>query len=81
MAGSSEALLSGQKPPFRLLVRAVDAKTGKRVAHINFAISEAFVVRFAGGCDLSHGSTQKEVMPKEVRQCKRLEVKSALEIS
>ena len=43
-AGSSEALLSGQKPPFRLFVRAVHSD-GTRAHHIRFAVSEAFVVR------------------------------------
>ena len=51
-AGSSEALLSGQKPPFRLFIRAICAN-GSRATHIRFAVSEAFVVRsclFLHGC-------------------------------
>eukprot|EP00951_Prasinocladus_malaysianus_P019972 scaffold162593_cov23-Prasinocladus_malaysianus.AAC.1 len=44
---SSEALLSGRKPPFRLMVRALGAD-GKRLRGdvlIHHAVSEAFVVR------------------------------------
>ena len=44
-AGSSEALLSGQKPPFRLLVRAVSSADGKKASNIRFVVSDAFVVR------------------------------------
>jgi hypothetical protein len=40
---SSEALLSGRKPPFRLLVRAVH-KDG-RTPNIRHVVSEGFVVR------------------------------------
>lgn len=40
---SSEAMLSGRKPPFRLLVRAV-ASDGRKV-NIRHAVSEGFVVR------------------------------------
>jgi hypothetical protein len=40
-------MLSGQKPPFRLLVRAVRADDRARCVHIRFAVSEAFVVRNA----------------------------------
>ncbi len=43
-AGSSEAILSGQKPPFRLLVRAMSRDTGARLSNIRFAVSEPFVV-------------------------------------
>lgn len=43
-AGSSEAILSGQKPPFRLLVRAMSKDTGARLSNIRFAVSEPFVV-------------------------------------
>jgi hypothetical protein len=42
--GSSIALLTGQKPPFRLLARAIRATTGERVPHIKPAVSDAFVV-------------------------------------
>lgn len=42
--GSSEALLSGQKPPFRLLVRAVTTLDNTRASHIRLAVSDAFVV-------------------------------------
>ena len=45
-AGSSEALLSGQKPPFRLLVRAVNTD-GTPATHIRFLVSDAFVVGFS----------------------------------
>ena len=44
LAGSSEAILSGQKPPFRLLVRAMSRDTGARLSNIRFAVSEPFVV-------------------------------------
>jgi hypothetical protein len=39
---SSEAMLSGRKPPFRLLVRAI-ASDGRKV-NIRHAVSEGFVV-------------------------------------
>lgn len=42
VSDSSEAMLSGRKPPFRLLVRAVHAE-GRRLA-IRHAVSEGFVV-------------------------------------
>lgn len=44
VTGSSEAILQGQKPPFRLMARAVSAVDGSHAAHIRPAISEAFVV-------------------------------------
>lgn len=44
IVGSSIALLSGQKPAFRLLARAISLATGQPVAHIKPAVSEAFVV-------------------------------------
>ncbi|KAK9790768.1 hypothetical protein WJX73_001816 [Symbiochloris irregularis] len=58
VTGSSEALLSGQKPPFRLFVRAVHMD-GTRASHIRFAVSEAFVVatprvRTAAKADIPH---------------------------
>lgn len=54
VAGSSEALLSGQKPPFRLFVRAVRSD-GSRATHIRFAVSEAFVVSpHPGVCCFHH---------------------------
>ena len=43
VSDSSEAMLSGRKPPFRLLVRAV-ATDGRKV-NIRHAVSEGFVVR------------------------------------
>ena len=43
--GSSEALLSGQRPPFRLLVRARLINEGVLVQHIQHAVSDNFVVR------------------------------------
>lgn len=42
VSDSSEAMLSGRKPPFRLLVRAVHSE-GRRLA-IRHAVSEGFVV-------------------------------------
>jgi hypothetical protein len=45
---SSEAMLSGRKPPLRLLMRAVYKDTLLPVPHIRHAISEGFVV--AVGC-------------------------------
>ena len=42
--GSSEALLSGQRPPFRLLVRARLVGEGVLVHNIRHAVSENFVV-------------------------------------
>jgi hypothetical protein len=44
VSDSSEAMLSGRKPPFRLLVRAV-ASDGRKV-NIRHAVSEGYVVRF-----------------------------------
>jgi hypothetical protein len=44
IVGSSIALLHGQKPPFRLLARAVRASTGERLPHIRPGVSDAFVV-------------------------------------
>ena len=43
VSDSSEAMLSGRKPPFRLLVRAV--ATDGRTVNIRHAVSEGFVVR------------------------------------
>lgn len=40
---SSEAMLSGRKPPFRLLVKCVHSD-GRRL-NIRHAVSEGFVVR------------------------------------
>lgn len=42
--GSSIAMLTGQKPPFRLLVRAIDSKSGSRATHVQHVVSDAFVV-------------------------------------
>ena len=42
--GSSIAMLTGQKPPFRLLVRAINSNTGQRVGDVHHAVSNAFVV-------------------------------------
>ena len=50
VSDSSEAMLSGRKPPFRLLVRAV-ATDGRKV-NIRHAVSEGFVVRCLTPCDL-----------------------------
>ena len=41
---SSEAMLSGRKPPLRLMMRAVYKDTLQPVPHIRHAISEGFVV-------------------------------------
>lgn len=37
-------MLSGQKPPFRLLVRAIDTESSQRVSRVQWAVSDAFVV-------------------------------------
>ena len=42
--GSSIALLSGQKPSFRLLVRAVRSASGQRAEFVGHAVSDPFVV-------------------------------------
>ena len=44
-AVSSEAMLGGQKSPYKLLVRAVNQHTGAEVPFITFLASEDFVVR------------------------------------
>ncbi|KAL0038779.1 hypothetical protein WJX79_007340 [Trebouxia sp. C0005] len=41
---SSEAMLGGQKSPYKLLVRAVNQHTGLEVPYITFVASEDFVV-------------------------------------
>jgi hypothetical protein len=43
-AVSSEAMLGGQKSPYKLLVRAVNQHTGVEVPYITFVASEDFVV-------------------------------------
>ena len=43
VSDSSEAMLSGRKPPFRLLVKCVHSD-GRRI-NIRHAVSEGFVVR------------------------------------
>lgn len=43
-AGSSEAILQGQRPHFALLVRAIHADTGRRLSSIPPLVSEGFVV-------------------------------------
>lgn len=48
VSDSSEAMLSGRKPPFRLLVRAV-ATDGRKV-NIRHAVSEGFVVGSSRYC-------------------------------
>jgi hypothetical protein len=42
--GSSIALLSGQKPSFRFLVRVVQTSTGQRAKQFGHGVSDAFVV-------------------------------------
>ena len=44
VAGSSIAMLQGQRPPFRLLVRATGIRDGRRVEYVKPAVSDAFVV-------------------------------------
>lgn len=44
IVGSSIALLSGQKPPFRLLVRVIRAAGGGPAPKIRPAISDDFIV-------------------------------------
>lgn len=44
LAVSSEAMLGGQKSPYKLLVRAVNLHTGSEVPYITFVVSEDFVV-------------------------------------
>ena len=56
---SSEAMLSGRKPPFRLLVKCVHSD-GRRL-NIRHAVSEGFVVRPASRCGLGR------VTPRSVR--------------
>jgi hypothetical protein len=43
-AGSSEALLSGQRPPFALAAAVIEAESGKRREDIQVAVSDCFVV-------------------------------------
>ena len=45
VSDSSEAMLSGRKPPFRLLVKCVHSD-GRRI-NIRHAVSEGFVVRLS----------------------------------
>jgi hypothetical protein len=65
-AGSSEALLSGQKPPFRLLVRAVDVD-GSPASHIRFLVSDAFVVRLQPAATLCMSKTILLSIPLEIK--------------
>ena len=44
VAGSSIAMLQGQRPPFCLLARAISAYDGHRLVSIKPAVSDAFVV-------------------------------------
>ena len=44
VAGSSIAMLQGQRPPFRLLVRATGVRDVRRVEYVKPAVSDAFVV-------------------------------------
>lgn len=46
LAVSSEAMLGNQKPPYKLLVRAVNQQSGQEVPYITSAVSEDFVVSF-----------------------------------
>ena len=67
-AGSSEALLSGHKPSFRLLVQAVNS-AGEPVDHIRFAVSEAFRVSISsvmrGGLPLVFLKSHSQSLPME----------------
>ena len=54
VTGSSEAILQGQKPPFRLLARAIVAADGIRATHIRPAVSEPFVVSNFTGHSREH---------------------------
>ena len=67
-AGSSEALLSGQKPPFRLFVCARNVHDGSPVDVINFVVSEPFVVatprvRTAAKANIPHVDDHVKVRP------------------
>lgn len=42
--GSSIAMLTGQKPQFRLWVRARNSATGQRATDVAWVVSDAFVV-------------------------------------
>ena len=61
VSDSSEAMLSGRKPPFRLLVRAV-ATDGRKV-NIRHAVSEGFVVRCLTPCNLLLRDARCPVFP------------------
>lgn len=50
VSDSSEAMLSGRKPPFRLLVRAAH-RDGRKV-NIRHAVSEGFVVSILSLCSV-----------------------------
>lgn len=50
VAGSSIAMLQGQRPPFRLLVRATSVRDGRRLDSIKPAVSDAFVVGLVSVC-------------------------------
>ncbi len=63
---SSEAILSGRKPPFRVLVRALlpESRPNLKIRH---AISEGFVVatrrtRTAGKVKTNHECSREEVV-------------------
>ncbi len=54
VAGSSIAMLQGQRPPFRLLVRAIGVRDGRRVEYVKPAVSDAFVVSRATSACAEH---------------------------
>ena len=60
---SSEALLSGKAPTFRLLVSAVDDK-GVPLPNVTYVVSENFVVscalRGSNGCNCKHIAESEE---------------------
>ena len=73
-AGSSEALLSGQKPPFRLFVCARNVHDGSPVDVINFVVSEPFVVatprvRTAAKANIPHVDDHVKVRPAHLGSC------------
>jgi len=42
--GSSIAMLTGQRPPFRMLVRGIMSDSGAGLDSVQWAVSDAFVV-------------------------------------
>ena len=67
VSDSSEAMLSGRKPPFRLLVRAV-ASDGRKV-NIRHAVSEGFVVWPSLSSALYHTRCHKTIIGMRLLCC------------